>query len=486
MTQATRPTASQLVHSKLDHPVIDADGHYVEFMPALGRYLADEGTNELGALFADASVGLGTGGYDAMRPEDRTRSRAVRTPWWALPAANTLDLATATIPGLLNERLDQFGLDFAVMYSSAGLVFPHVRDDANRRGACRALNRYAADAFGDYADRLTPAAVIPLHTPEEGVEALEHAVQELGLKAAMIPSFVERPMPEGHRSPFNIWLDSFGIDSAYDYDPFWKRCVELGISVASHSGSMGIGFRRSVSTYMYNHIGHFGAASEALAKSLFFGGVTKRFPRLRIGLLEGGVHWGVGLYADLISRWEKRNIEAVQKYDPARIDQQQFAELLAKYGGNLTSGPSTTNTPQSMLPQQSPADDFVHLDIHRVEEIRELFVPHFYFGCEADDPMTQTAFDRDRIPQGAQINAMFSSDIGHWDVPDMTEVLEEAYENVERGWLDAAQFRDFVFANAARFYTDSNPEFFRGTSVEGAVTQLTAAPVMGRSDKLAV
>ncbi len=88
--------------------------------------------------------------------------------------------------------------------------------------------------------------------------------------------------------------------------------------------------------------------------------------------------------------------------------------------------------------------------------------------------MTPTAFERDRIPQGAQINAMFSSDIGHWDVPDMTEVLEEAYENVEHGWLDAAQFRDFVFANVARFYTDSNPEFFRGTSVEGAVAQLTA------------
>ena len=33
MTQTTEPTASQLVHNKLYHPVIDADGHYVEFMP---------------------------------------------------------------------------------------------------------------------------------------------------------------------------------------------------------------------------------------------------------------------------------------------------------------------------------------------------------------------------------------------------------------------------------------------------------------------
>ena len=70
---------------------------------------------------------------------------------------------------------------------------------------------------------------------------------------------------------------------------------------------------------------------------------------------------------------------------------------------------------------------------------------------------------------GASISAMFSSDIGHWDVPEMTEVLEEAFENVEKGWLNEAQFRDFVFGNAMRFYTDTNRDFFRGTSVELAV-----------------
>ena len=53
----------------------------------------------------------------------------------------------------------------------------------------------------------------------------------------------------------------------------------------------GWGSRRSVSSYMYNHIGHFGAAAEALAKSLFFGGVTHRFPKLRVAFLEAGAAW---------------------------------------------------------------------------------------------------------------------------------------------------------------------------------------------------
>jgi hypothetical protein len=57
---------------------------------------------------------------------------------------------------------------------------------------------------------------------------------------------------------------------------------------------------------MYNHIGHFSEAGEAVCKSLFFGGVTRRFPELRIGFLEGGAAWGCRLYADLVGRWKKR------------------------------------------------------------------------------------------------------------------------------------------------------------------------------------
>jgi hypothetical protein len=70
---------------------------------------------------------------------------------------------------------------------------------------------------------------------------------------------------------------------------------------------------------------------------------------------------------------------------------------------------------------------------------------------------------------------MFSSDIGHWDVPDMLEVLDEAWENVERGWLSREAFKDFVFSNAARFYTDTNPDFFVGTVVEKAVASFLEA-----------
>jgi len=475
MTKEHSSTAREIRES-LGHPVIDADGRFVEYAPALAHFLGEEGIGDPTDLFADASCGTGTLGIEHLAPSERDRGQAVRGPWWAIPAENARDIATALMPDLLYERLDELGFDFAVMYPSAGLVFPHVRDEKGRRGACRALNRYAAEMFAPFADRLTPAAVVPLHTPEEGIEALEHAVFDLGLKTALIPSFVERSVPEETRTPYNVWFDTFGLDSAHDYDPFWRRAVELGVSLASHSATMGIGFRRSPTNYVHNHIGHFAAAGEAIAKSLFLGGVTQRVPGLRLALLEGGVHWAVGLLGDLVSHWEKRNIDAVQTYDPRKIDVAEIERLLEKHGQRLvTQGTSGEGgVAASAFAQAGPFDDFEGVGASRVEDLGDRFLPNFYFGCEADDPMTATAFDTARTPLGRPVRAMFSSDIGHWDVPDMLEVLGEAWENVECGGLDRAAFRDFTFANAARFYTDTNPDFFAGTVVEKAVAALAS------------
>jgi hypothetical protein len=70
---------------------------------------------------------------------------------------------------------------------------------------------------------------------------------------------------------------------------------------------------------------------------------------------------------------------------------------------------------------------------------------------------------------------MFSSDMGHWDVPDMSGVLGEARELVEHGLIDDEDFRDFVFTNPVRFYTALNPAFFDGTRVEDEARRVVEA-----------
>ena len=84
------------------------------------------------------------------------------------------------------------------------------------------------------------------------------------------------------------------------------------------------------------------------------------------------------------------------------------------------------------------------------------------------------AFNTGVNPFGAELQVMMGSDIAHWDVPDMTEVLEEAWEMVDHGWIDQDAFEKFTFTNPARFYTGTNPDFFKGTVVESAVDQLLA------------
>ncbi len=114
-------------------------------------------------------------------------------------------------------------------------------------------------------------------------------------------------------------------------------------------------------------------------------------------------------------------------------------------------------------------DEWAPCKIERAEDIRDLFIPNFYFGCEADDAITSWAFNTRVNPFGERLRVLFSSDIGHWDVRDMTEVTEEAYELVEKGLIDEHDFRDFVFTNSASFYASTNPGFFTGTVVENDV-----------------
>ncbi len=82
--------------------------------------------------------------------------------------------------------------------------------------------------------------------------------------------------------------------------------------------------------------------------------------------------------------------------------------------------------------------------------------------------MTALAFDPRRTG-GPRLKALFASDIGHWDVPDIREVLPEAWELVEDGDATEADFRALTFEHAVSLWTTTNPSFFDGTSVEGAV-----------------
>ena len=275
---ANHSSKAALIRSRLKHPVIDADGHWVEFTPVVKEFIRRVGGDKAADGFA-AVEGLITRVLSFSDDERRAR-RAAQQGWWSFPTANTVDRATALFPRLLYERLDELGLDFAVLYPTGALGIAFNPDADTRRATCRAFNTYIAQEFGPLADRMTPAAVIPMDTPDEAIAELEYAVGKLGLKVVVMASLMRRPIEAIARkvppaARFASWYDPIGLDGQYDYDPVWAKCQELGVAPTFHSGSRGFGLRTSPTNFVYNHIGHFAAAGEAVCKALFIGGVTR-------------------------------------------------------------------------------------------------------------------------------------------------------------------------------------------------------------------
>src|SRR5579875_1288999 len=479
---------SKEIHRQLGHPVIDSDGHFTELMPVFVDYLKEVGGPRMAERFHKeffsptncmAANMNSMYRWRWMSAQERRADAAPRPPFYGGPTRNTLDRATAMLPRLMHERLGEMGLDFTVLYPGVGVFAPHHDDEELRRATCRAFNMYVADQFREYSDRMTPAAVVPMHQPAEAIEELEFAVNTLGLKVTMLAAHVVRPIASVARkagpeiSRYAYWVDNLALDSAYDYDPVWSKCVELKVAATFHSSCYGW-VHRTTGNYQYNQLGNFAEAAHVTCKALFFAGVTRRFPTLKFAFLECGAAWASALLNDLVGRWGKRNRQAMQNYDPANIDCDMLGELYRRYAdARMLNKFSEVMRGEQRLREEredpETIDEFQQCGIERPQDVVGLFVPHFFFGCEGDDPTIGCAFNPHLNAYGARLGALLSSDISHWDVPDMKDVLRECYELVESGTIDTADFRDFVFHNPVRLWAGMNPDFFKGTAVEGAV-----------------
>ena len=459
------------IRAKLGHPVVDGDSHILEFIPVILDFVKQVAGPEM---------------VERMRGVMGVE-REHRDVFWTRPSGkHSIDTLTAMLPDLYRKRIDDIGFDFAVLYPSLGLTAPIHGEDDLRQAACRAFNTMNMELFGTHPDRFTPAAVIPTFSPDEGIAELEFCVKELGYRSIMIWAAIHKPDAElaakapelAHRAPR---LLSHAVDAEHDFDPFWQRCVDLKVAPTCHTKLMGGGTtRNSPGNFVFNHLGAFASGNDFLARSLFMGGVTRRFPELNIGYLEGGVGWGANLYNNIVEHWEKRNLPyLLENLDPNKLDQDLAVEMFQKYGNRYLDaarlrGDDNPFRPRDYAIPENELDEFAACEIEQKEDIKDLYCNSFYFGCEADDALVPLAFDTKINQIGAKLKVTFSSDIGHWDVPDMLKVLPEAYEFVEDGKLDEAQFREFTFVNQVHLLGDMNPDYFKGTAVEEEAAKVLA------------
>ncbi len=194
MTTAT--TESARVRARLGHPVIDADGHYLDLRAPFHAYVRDHGAAALLDRynpFAGAPLQGTAKAWNLQTPEERRQTRVAAPPFW-VPPGETKYFATVSIPKLYYERLDEAGIDFSVLYPTVSFGLMHNDHDEARRGLCYWFNEWVAEMFGPYTDRMAVAGLVPMHDPGEAIAELEH-LKVLGIKVACIPSFVARTVP---------------------------------------------------------------------------------------------------------------------------------------------------------------------------------------------------------------------------------------------------------------------------------------------------
>lgn len=461
----------------IEHPIIDMDGHVVELVAATLPFLRDAMGPTLFTRYIEREQAVLYAGRRPAPLGERLRARLPQRGWWTQHTKDTFERALPMFPKLLHESMDDLGLDYAVLYPTNALTICSVEDPEIRQGLCHGYNAYFAEIYRPYADRMTAAGIVPMHTPQEAIDALEQC-HALGLKVVGLPEGVLRPIEDVRAQAVRWmypnqthWFDVFGLDSEHDYDPVWRRAQELGLAVGFHGGlAPRPGICTSVTNFSYNHVGMFMQSMYPLVKALFMGGVVRRFPGMKFGFLECGVSWAAPLLSDMCEHWEKRRPDVMGPFDPGALDVDELIGYAERYGADVLAHAGARA--REVLGERNPIyseppderDDWAAVGAETRYELQRAFADAFFFGCEADDHTVGVAFGR-RSGLPVDLQPTLGSDIGHWDVVQAEHVVPEAWESVREGLLTEDEFRSFTYANAHRFLTSANPEFFAGTAL---------------------
>ena len=170
-TVTVATTKSAKVREQLDHPVIDADGHWVELFPDLLRlHRRGREPGRRRQVPARATATASTAGTSS-----RWRSGASDGCAGRRTGACRSTCATAPrprLPGLFYDSLDDWGIDLAIVFPSIGLTLGRdIADPELSNVAIRAYNTMVADLFSPYLDRMVPVGVLQPRRADRGDRA---------------------------------------------------------------------------------------------------------------------------------------------------------------------------------------------------------------------------------------------------------------------------------------------------------------------------
>jgi predicted TIM-barrel fold metal-dependent hydrolase len=188
--------------------------------------------------------------------------------------------------------LDEQGLEGALLFPTQGVgVEEPMRHSAEiTHATLEAFNRWLHDDWGfAYQDRLFAAPMLSLMDVGRAVRELEWALERGARIVHLRPAPV--PTPGGSRSPGHA-----------DYDPFWARVGEAGVTVAFHAGDSGYGRYAAAwegrgerleafKGFAFGQVTQAGRAIYDTFAALIIHGVFRRHPRVRVCSIENGAEW---------------------------------------------------------------------------------------------------------------------------------------------------------------------------------------------------
>jgi hypothetical protein len=354
--------------------IIDGDGHIFEDGEAIARHFP----------YSSAGGRLRSGVFPL---NSHIQYSLTRTPPGAFATTPEGRFQNPGAQGWI-EFMDEIGIDYAVLFPTAGQRIGRIVDRDYAFGAARAYNDWLAETYTRRDSRFKGIAIVPMHDAEAALEELNRAYSELGACGVLFPAT-------------GVHLNL----GAKPYWPVYAEAARLGCPVVVHGGGhWDLGMETMNVSTGANAIGHPMSLAIALAEMLF-NNLFERNPTLRVAYLEGGPLW----FLMALERFS-RSYEAGTPINPR-------GELL-------------------QLPEGQTVGDY----IRGLVQAGRLVVG--IEGGESDLPYAiQVAGD------GA---FMFSSDFPH-EVNTQT-VQKEIRELSQREGISAAAKDAILRGNAARFY----------------------------------
>jgi len=227
---------------------------------------------------------------------------------------------------------------------------------------CHAVNEWLIEYCSADKKRLLAVGLIPCQDPPAAVRELEY-LKKAGAVTAMLPTNV------------------YGLNNMGDrmFDPIYDCAQSLGMPLSVHpqtghdgvpgvSGVMGAGSER-MRKYIYVHMTAFPFELMIAMMHMIGEGVFDRYPKLRVGFMEGGAGW--------LPFWSERFDEHLEKLAPQMPElKRRPSEIIKSEQVVLTCESEETGLDRVFAANGEKtvlyASDYCHWDCHFPYSVKDI------------------------------------------------------------------------------------------------------------------